>query len=712
MYNLTIQISDASLIVIISDGDALYPPYRIVNQAFERIVISQSLPAKGSGYDFQKYEIYPDSQCDFFWENALITPLRLRLIIRNISLAIDLDQIGYIQEDDNYRFLIYPDGRTKILLISEKSKSLPKFFKAVDDEKEDVLFDCSLTVHQLGISLIDEKPSELISAFIENIVCVYVLSDSSRKVKITVESFQIDSSDLSAGTPYPVMFYSPIKRGAEDQPFLELRIFESFVSERIYNFKYFGILLQESELLLDELTLFRIIGIANEITPDSVKVKPITDNLISYLEKSFRDNFSALVALEQKADKMIFFDHLEIYSIKLLASFSANVIASGSGVFDHFTKSFGILTKGFKDISIKLDGQRFLRAYASPKMLMTNILELYKKNILATAVKVLGSVEILGNPVGLFTNIGSGVQDFISEPAEGFSQGPAEFGMGVVKGTASLFKHTVKGVGGAFQGITSSVANVSAMLSMDDEFIQKRAYRSAKNKPKDLVSGTVDAGKKLGRGIFEGVTGVITAPIKGAQKGGILGFAKGIAKGTVGLALKPITGVFDAAASVSSSIKNVGDDSNFPTGRFRHPRMLYGQERAIKVYNPEDAWLNHLLHSSKLDLEIQNSPYHGHYIINDHLLVFLELGLLCLTLKSKSENSRPQIKSKEWIEPWPRIRTILKPNLALIFILSPNNSSSENEIQIPSSTANNRLHSTIERLRIRQVSEPSRELNA
>jgi hypothetical protein len=36
---------------------------------------------------------------------------------------------------------------------------------------------------------------------------------------------------------------------------------------------------------------------------------------------------------------------------------------------------------------------------------------------------------------------------------------------------------------------------------------------------------------EFGRGIFEGVTGVVMAPVRGAEQEGVVGFGKGLVKG-------------------------------------------------------------------------------------------------------------------------------------------------------------------------------------
>lgn len=57
-----------------------------------------------------------------------------------------------------------------------------------------------------------------------------------------------------------------------------------------------------------------------------------------------------------------------------------------------------------------------------------------------------------------------------------------------------------------------------------------------------IGSGVVVAWKELGLGFYDGVSGLVTQPYKGAQKQGGQGFIKGVGKGIGGLILKPAAG--------------------------------------------------------------------------------------------------------------------------------------------------------------------------
>lgn len=48
--------------------------------------------------------------------------------------------------------------------------------------------------------------------------------------------------------------------------------------------------------------------------------------------------------------------------------------------------------------------------------------------------------------------------------------------------------------------------------------------------------------QELGLGFYDGITGIVTQPIRGAKQGGVGGFFKGVGKGLGGAILKPGAG--------------------------------------------------------------------------------------------------------------------------------------------------------------------------
>ncbi|MEQ2166941.1 Vacuolar protein sorting-associated protein 13A, partial [Goodea atripinnis] len=117
------------------------------------------------------------------------------------------------------------------------------------------------------------------------------------------------------------------------------------------------------------------------------------------------------------------------------------------------------------------------------------------------------------------------------------------------------------GIAGAASRITGTMAKGVAAITMDEEFQQKR--REAMNRqPTGLKEGLARGGKGLVSGFLSGITGIVTKPIKGAQKEGAVGFFKGFGKGLVGAIARPTGGIIDMASSTFQGIKRY-DDSCF-----------------------------------------------------------------------------------------------------------------------------------------------------
>ena len=58
----------------------------------------------------------------------------------------------------------------------------------------------------------------------------------------------------------------------------------------------------------------------------------------------------------------------------------------------------------------------------------------YRQDILRQLYRILGSADFIGNPVGLFTNVSSGVADIFYEPFHGVvMHGNKDLGIGIAK---------------------------------------------------------------------------------------------------------------------------------------------------------------------------------------------------------------------------------------------------------------------------------------
>ncbi|KAF0645288.1 hypothetical protein FPSE5266_00805 [Fusarium pseudograminearum] len=79
-----------------------------------------------------------------------------------------------------------------------------------------------------------------------------------------------------------------------------------------------------------------------------------------------------------------------------------------------------------------------------------------------------------------------------------------------------------------------------------------KLYNDETVRPVDKVtgvgSGIMVAGKEFGYGLFDGITGLVTQPLKGAEKEGMQGLIKGFGKGIGGVVAKPAAGFWSIPA--------------------------------------------------------------------------------------------------------------------------------------------------------------------
>ena len=71
--------------------------------------------------------------------------------------------------------------------------------------------------------------------------------------------------------------------------------------------------------------------------------------------------------------------------------------------------------------------------------LQERIMHHYRQEVLRQLYRIIGSADFIGNPVGLFTNVSSGVADIFYEPFNGaVIHGNSELGIGIAKACALL----------------------------------------------------------------------------------------------------------------------------------------------------------------------------------------------------------------------------------------------------------------------------------
>jgi len=275
--------------------------------------------------------------------------------------------------------------------------------------------------------------------------------------------------------------------------------------------------------------------------------------------------------------------------------------------------SRALLLASAEDAHLRVNGLRVTHSFITLRDLSQLLSKHYQKQLTAQLFELLGSSHVLGNPIGLISNLGTGVFDMLNEPLSGAIKGPTAFGVGVAVGMGSFLKHSVRGVATTASSLLGTIGNASATLSADPEYLRRRKLGRIRQ-PAHVASGLIDGGKHLTKGLFDGLSGVFTAPVQGAMQDGAVGLLKGLGRGLVGAVVKPVTGVFDAVTTLSDGIKNTTTLFEARVVPQRPPRILYGPEQLIRPYSAKEVSASCFLDTrSNLRLEAhQRETYVDH----------------------------------------------------------------------------------------------------
>jgi vacuolar protein sorting-associated protein 13D len=186
---------------------------------------------------------------------------------------------------------------------------------------------------------------------------------------------------------------------------------------------------------------------------------------------------------------------------------------------------------------IHFEGFHKFHMLGTPVLYMDAITKHYKKVIQGQAVRILGSVDFLGNPTGLLSDVASGVQGMLTTQPD----------------VVGLVCNVAHGMSDTTSKLTGTVSHVLGHATGDSTFLEEREQNleSCQTSGDHFKAGLIN----LTSGIFGGVTSILTQPYKGAVEDGMGGFIWGIGKGVVGTIVKPVTGVLDFASGTTAALR-------------------------------------------------------------------------------------------------------------------------------------------------------------
>ncbi|CCE83218.1 Piso0_003790 [Millerozyma farinosa CBS 7064] len=683
LLKISILLENATIFIHLENANNNWP-FSIKNFSDQEFFIYQGDPNVDENGNVVKrdieykpifYKIPPKSVMPYAYDypNALIKELILRSHGR--ERAINLAEIGNLKpfripptqnsEQSIVDLNVVADGPTQSLVISnyDPSVSLYKLksdkssvslsqqqFEAV--EKDENYHTRIITRFEgFGISLINTRSQELCYITLRGIEIRYNESDLYQNLSVKLKWIQIDNQLF--GGIFPIVLYPSVvpKSGKEmnNHPSISGAICKIKDDQHgTLMIKYATILIQEMTIEIDEDFLFALLDFAKFPGASWNRLKE---------DKLCEDVLELPKPVNLKDSTDVYFEALHLQPALLNLSF---VRTERVNVEDRTSSQntlmffFNVLTMAIGNINdapIKLNALFIEHIRLPLPLLMEAVQTHYGQAFFYQVHKVLGSADLIGNPVGLFNNISSGVMDIFYEPYQGFviNDRPQELGISIAKGGLSFLKKSIFGFSDSVAKVTGSLAKGLTVVTLDKKFQERRRLNQRRNKPKHALYGFASGANSFFESISSGVTGFATAPLEGANRDGASGFFKGLGKGFVGLPTKTAIGFFDLASNVSEGIRNtttVFDEEGLD--KVRLPRFI-SSDQVIRSYDQREAqgqyWLKTIdggfYFSEKYLAHLLLAGQEVCVLVTYKIIILFEVN----TLKSKWSIPLEQIKS-------------------------------------------------------------------
>lgn len=623
-------------------------PFSMRNESDQEFLFWQANPNvdedeedRTSGWKPIRYRLPPRSIMPYAWDYPAAKNKSLVLSGNGKERHVKLAEIGNLipmriptasgQTTQKIIDLnVVADGPTQTLLISnykpskslyrQKSPSASASTTAgfeVKEQDTDVTMRAMLRFAGIGISLVNTQLRELVYVTWRDIELKYMDSPLYQTVALTVKWIQIDNQ-LYGGI-FPLIFYPSVvpKTGKEMEAHPIFRTTFTRVKDDSYGvlyIKYFTFLMQQMTIEIDEDFIFALL--------DFTKV-PGASWTEQKEGKLAPESLDVPEPQQEQSGQDIYFELLHLQPMQFDLSFvrteRINAEDTSSSSTNPFMFAVNVLTMSIgnvNDAPIRYNALMLENARLSVGALISNIRSHYVQESLRQIHVVLGSADFLGNPVGLFNNLSSGVADIFYEPYQGLvTDRPQDLGIGIAKGASSFVKKSIFGFSDSVSKFTGSISKGLAAASMDKEFQDQRRMSRSRNRPKHALYGITSGGNAFASSLASGIGGLARAPMQGAEKEGAAGFVKGVGKGLLGLATKPAIGAFDLASNLAEGVKNtttVFDQEGLD--RVRLPRFI-AMDGIVRPYSQREAlgqfWLK----------TIDNGKY-----FNDSYIAHLELN--------------------------------------------------------------------------------------
>ena len=476
-------------------------------------------------------------------------------------------------------------------------------------------------IRGFGISIIDNTPQELFYISSYNIAVKFLSNvllsnggaqtESTINLVVYIDNIQIDyclndslktiiSPKIQIVPSTEAEVKNEIKKN-NDQivPFLSLLVSMTtktnhFQEEQYTSYDQIEFILQEFDIKVEQYVLTNFLKLLTEIMSvfDFSQKTEMKDDKEPLLDIEMHIPLKKLMSENENSIMQLIY-HLLVGALKFnltlrldLTSIPLNLPKAAKRIIGTIGNTMGRIT----DCPLRFNENIVDHIYLSWADISMIIINSYITQGLTQIYKILGSLDIIGNPVKLIMNVGEGLYDFVNEPRKGFRNGPREFGKGVAKGFGRL-------VSGVFGGILDFVQRITGTLYAATQTITGRERDSMsiedENEPQNILSGIGQGIAGFGIEIGKGIHSLCNDPCNKGKINRPQGFVSGFCSGIFKFVISPFAGLLRFINCIMAGCKNSCYDflgkKKLRTKRFRHPRVIVEGEQKLQPYEENKA---------------------------------------------------------------------------------------------------------------------------
>jgi hypothetical protein len=439
----------------------------------------------------------------------------------------------------------------------------------------------SVTLSGIEFELLSSENLEVLNSYIDKIDLSYDGPKSS--LAFSVHHVQIDDMRARTKSKFSVILSpsdsglnSHLREDAQDTNWLSVKCNWNPLSTRVNHIHSLEIIVYSLDVKIDGdmvFSLLNMLGDTLSISDDEIfsgasipsgKLQEIfmnaaKDILLFELRESIQ-------RVQQESGKIPVFIE-KFYHSRLVVFFEVLLglpdpaeMSATPAVFKFMPGIIGSIAHASPTISF--NEKRIENYFGDSSQLINPIVISFQQQAIVQAYKIFGSLDVIGDPLSLFGDIGHGFGKFLQKTEDEIASLDLKG-----EGVKSLVVSVVGGVFNSISKITGSVADLVNATTGTGRAYEMAAERDSSPEP----SSGSQAANILFRSVMTGFSGLIDEPGKGFSREGSLGAVKGVFKGLFTLIATPVAGTLDAVSVVSDGVRSSLQQQGKPIGRRKAP---------------------------------------------------------------------------------------------------------------------------------------------